>query len=107
MTLTAQTYSGEPAGMLILPFSDSGYAIAPNGTKVLNRDQIIAASGTVLGSIPEQFFQPALPPTWADDSAHLCEVYAPIGSAAEGTLIEFDDTGQAHAPSPRLGPPPR
>ena len=30
-----------------------------------------------------QFFEPALPPTWADNSAHLCEVDAPIGGRRE------------------------
>ncbi|HEY6470047.1 MAG TPA: hypothetical protein VI434_09780, partial [Candidatus Dormibacteraeota bacterium] len=35
-----------------------------------------------------------LPPTWADDSTHLCEVNAPIGGSA-ATLVEFDQTGNA------------
>jgi hypothetical protein len=95
VTLTARTYSGEPAGELVLPSSTSGYEIAPNGMRVLNGDQIVAVSGEILGTVPGQFFQPTLPPIWADDSTHLCEVSTPTGGAATGTFIEFDDTGHA------------
>jgi hypothetical protein len=63
--------------------------------RVLNGDQIVAVSGAVTGTVPGQFFQPALPPIWADDSTHLCEVSTPADGAAPGTLIEFDDTGHA------------
>jgi hypothetical protein len=95
VTLTARTYAGNPAGTLVLPSSPSGFEIAPNGMKVLNGNQIVAVSGAVLGSVPEQFFQATLPPMWADDSTHLCEVSTPTNGAATGTLIEFDDTGHA------------
>ncbi len=102
-TLTARTYAGDPAGVLVLPPSSSGFEIAPNGMRVLNGNQIIAVSGTVLGTLPEQYFQSALPPAWADDSAHLCEVSTPSGGAATGTLVEFDETGHARTVA-TLGP---
>ena len=67
VTLTARTYAGQIAGTLILPPSSSGFDVAPNGMRVLNGDQIIADSGEILGTVPAQFFEAALPPTWADD----------------------------------------
>ena len=66
VTLTARAYSGAPAGVLVLPPSSSGFAIAPNGMRVLNGDQIIAVSGTVLGTLPAQYFLTPLPPIWAE-----------------------------------------
>jgi len=103
VTLTARAYSGTPEGVLVLPPSDSGFAIAPNGMRVLNGDQIISVSGTILGTVPAQLFLSALPPTWADDSTHLCEVSAPIGGAATGKLVEIDEDGQARSVA-ALGP---
>ncbi len=103
VTLTARTYAGQIAGTLILPPSSSGFDVAPNGMRVLNGDQIIADSGEILGTVPAQFFEAALPPTWADDSAHLCEVDAPIGGPATATLVEFDETGHARVVA-TLGP---
>ena len=100
VTLTALTYSGAPAGELVLPPSNTGFDIAPNGTRVLNGDQIIAASGTVLGTVSGQFPQP---PIWADDSVHLCGVSEPVGDATTGTLVELDDNGHAHTVA-TLGP---
>jgi hypothetical protein len=103
VTLTARTYSGAPVGVLVLPPSSSGFEIAPNGTRVLNGDQIITVSGAVLGTVPEQLFQPALPPIWADDSAHLCEVSPSSGAPATEIFAEFDDTGDARIVA-TLGP---
>jgi len=71
--------------------------------RVLNGDQIISVSGTILGTVPAQLFLSALPPTWADDSTHLCEVSAPIGGAATGKLVEIDEDGQARSVA-ALGP---
>jgi hypothetical protein len=48
VTLAARTYSGRPAGTLVLPSSTSGFEIAPNGMRVLNGNQIVAVSGAVL-----------------------------------------------------------
>jgi hypothetical protein len=95
VTLTARGYSGDPAGVLVLPPSSSGFAIAPNGTRVLNGDQIIAVSGMVLGTLPAQYFLAPVPPIWADDSAHLCEISTRVGGAAAGTFVEFDEAGHA------------
>jgi hypothetical protein len=100
VTLMAQTYSGESAGTLVLPPSSSGYDIAPDGTKMLNGDQIIADSGAVLGTISGQFGQL---PIWADDSAHLCGVSASGGATAIGSVIEFDYSGRSRTVA-TLGP---
>lgn len=92
VTLAALSYSGTDAGELVIPPSPTGYDIAPDGTMVLDGDQIITVSGTVLGTISERFGQL---PIWADDSQHLCGVTTSGGPSANGTLVEFDTNGHA------------
>jgi hypothetical protein len=104
--LAARTYAGQPAGTLIVPPSDSGYDVAPDGSKVLDGGQIIADSGKLLATIPDTF--PQLP-IWADDSDHLCAVsdQNPLSDAGEtGMLLEFDMSGHARTIA-KLGPIPK
>jgi hypothetical protein len=96
--LTARTYAGQSAGSLVIPYSGHGFETAPDGSRVLDGQQIISARGSVIGSIVWTF--PTLP-TWADDSAHLCgATYSPGGQA---TLVELDMSGNARTVT-NLGP---
>jgi hypothetical protein len=96
--LAARTYAGRPAGSLVIPYSDNGFEIAPDGSRVLDTQQIISVRGSLLGSIA--WTVPTLP-MWADDSAHLCgATYNPGGQAA---LVEFDASGTARTVT-ELGP---
>ena len=86
----ARTYAGGPAGSLVIPTSDYGFTIAPDGSKVLDGTQIIGVRGSLIGDI---VWTSPTSPIWADDSAHLCgATYNPGGQA---TLVEFDVTGNA------------
>ena len=88
--LEARTYSGAPAGTLTIPYSDSGFEIAPDGSKVLDGDAIIAVDGRAIGRIAWTF---ATLPTWADDSQHLCGITYDPSSGGHATLVEFDMSG--------------
>jgi hypothetical protein len=93
VTFAVRRYSGQSAGVLVVPYNGgNGYEVAPNGAYVLDGDEIIAVDGKVLGTIAGNFGQL---PIWADDSMHLCGVSASGGAEATGTLLEFDETGQA------------
>jgi hypothetical protein len=92
--LSGRTYSGRPAGTLTIPPSDSGYDIAPDGSKVLDGNQIISVRGGAVATIAWTF---ATLPIWADDSAHLCgatPVAAPDNLVVP-TVLEFDMAGHA------------
>jgi hypothetical protein len=96
--LTARSYSGQSVGSLVIPYGDYGFEIAPNGSRVLDGQQIISVHGSVIGNIAWTF--PTLP-VWADDSAHLCgATYAPSG---QSSLVEFDESGDARTVR-NLGP---
>lgn len=86
--LYARTYAGKLAGTLVIPYFDMGYDVAPDGSKVLDGNQIISVNGSTIGHIAWTY--PTLP-VWADDSAHLCGVtYQPGGLAK---LVLFDMSG--------------
>jgi hypothetical protein len=86
----ARTYAGGSAGTLVIPTSDYGFTIAPDGSKVLDGMQIIGVRGSLIGGI---VWTSPTSPIWADDSAHLCgATYNPGGQA---NLVEFDMTGNA------------
>ena len=98
--LDARTYSGAPAGTLTIPYSDSGFEIAPDGSKVLDGDEIIGVNGRTIGRIAWTF---ATLPTWADDSQHLCGVTYDPSPAGHATLAEFDMLGTSRTVA-TLGP---
>jgi hypothetical protein len=101
--LAARTYAGESAGTLVIPPSDTGYDIAPDGSKVLDGDEVIDLQGQVVTEVSGSF--PQLP-IWSDDSNHLCGVtYQVTGSQATGTVVEFDMHGRARTVV-TLGPIP-
>lgn len=88
--LLARTYAGQPVGSLTLPYTDLGYEIAPDGSKVLDGEQIVRADGSMAGSISWTF---PTPPTWADDSVHLCGTTYKPSSGGLSTLVELDQSG--------------
>src|SRR5205823_1645675 len=94
LQLLARTYAGQPAGTLTIPFTDLGYAIAPDGSKVLDGEQIIAANGSTLGAIAWSI---ATLPTWADDSEHLCGATYEPSPGGMSMLIEFDQSGKSRS----------
>jgi hypothetical protein len=96
----ARTYSGASAGYLTIPNSDSGFEVAPDGSKVLDGDEIIAVSGGTLGRIA---WTSATLPTWADDSQHLCGVTYDPSVGGHATLVEFDVSGTSRTAA-TLGP---
>jgi hypothetical protein len=98
--LEARTYSGALAGSLTIPYSDSGFEIAPDGSKVLDGSEIIGVDGRTLGRIAWTF---ATLPTWADDSQHLCGVTYDQSSGGRATLVELDVSGTSRTIA-TLGP---
>jgi hypothetical protein len=92
LQLLARTYAGQPVGTLTIPYTDLGYEIAPDGSKVLDGEQIFSASGSTLGQI--SWTSPTLP-SWADDSAHLCGVTYEPSPSRMSTLVELDQSGNA------------
>jgi hypothetical protein len=86
--LYARTYAGKLAGTLVIPYFDMGYDVAPDGSKVLDGNEIISVNGSTIGHITWPY--PTLP-VWADDSAHLCGLtYQPGGQTK---LVIFDKSG--------------
>jgi hypothetical protein len=98
--LEARTYSGAPAGSLTIPYSDSGFEVAPDGSKVLDGDEIIGVNGRTIGRIAWTF---ATLPIWADDSLHLCGVTYDQSSGGHARLVEFDVSGTSRTVA-TLGP---
>ena len=98
--LQARTYSGAPAGSLTIPYSNSGFEVAPDGSKVLDGNEIIGVNARTIGRIAWTF---ATLPTWADDSEHLCGVTYDPSSGGHATLVEFDLSGASRTVA-TLGP---
>ncbi len=98
--LQARTYSGELAGSLTIPYSNSGFEVAPDGSKVLDGDEIIGVNARTIGRIT---WTSATLPTWADDSQHLCGVTYDPSSRGHATLVEFDMSGASRTVA-TLGP---
>ena len=88
--LEVRTYSGALAGSLTIPYSDSGFEVAPDGSKVLDGDEIIGVNARPIGRIDWTF---ATLPVWADDSQHLCGVTYDPSSGGHAALVEFDMSG--------------
>jgi hypothetical protein len=100
--LAALTYSGQSEGVLVVPYSGAGFEVAPDGSKVLDGDQIIGVHGTLTGSI---VWTSGELPIWGDDSAHLCGIANDLSPGGRTTLVEFDTTG-ARRTVRDLGPTP-
>jgi len=98
--LQARTYSGALAGSLTIPYSDSGFEVAPDGSKVLDGVEIIAVNASPIARIDWTF---ATLPVWADDSQHLCGVTYDPSSGGHATLVEFDMSGTSRTVA-TLGP---
>ena len=98
--LEAHTYSGALSGSLTIPYSDSGFEVAPDGSKVLDGDQIIGVNGRTIGRIA---WTSATLPTWADDSQHLCGVTYDPQSGGHARLVELDVSGTSRTVA-TLGP---
>jgi hypothetical protein len=98
--LEARTYSGAPAGSLTIPYSDAGFEVAPDGSKVLDGNDIIGVNGRTIGRIAWTF--PTLP-TWEGDSQHLCGVTYDPSSGGHDALVEFDMSGTSRSVA-TLGP---
>ena len=98
--LSALTYQGERAGTLTIPYSDSGFEIAPDGSKVLDGEQIFGVNGRTIGRIA---WTSPNPPVWADDSEHLCGITYDPSPGGQAQLVEFDATGTSRTVA-TLGP---
>jgi hypothetical protein len=98
--LEVRTYSGALAGSLTIPYSDSGFEVSPDGSKVLDGDEIIGVNARPIGRIA---WTVATLPTWADDSEHLCGVTYDPSSGGHTSLVEFDVSGTSRTVA-TLGP---
>jgi len=81
----------------VIPYFENGYVVAPDGSKVLDGNEIISVDGSTIGHIAWAFAIPM----WADDSDHLCgATYAPGGQAQ---LVIFNVSGASRTVA-QLGP---
>jgi hypothetical protein len=92
--LYARTYAGKLAGTLVIPYFDMGYDVAPDGSKVLDGNEIISVNGSTIGHITWPY--PTLP-VWADDSAHLCGVTYQPGGQAKLVIIDMSGASRTVA----------
>jgi hypothetical protein len=100
--LAALSYSGRSEGALVVPYSGAGFEIAPDGSKVLDGDQIIGVHGASFSSI---VWTGGNLPMWGDDSAHLCGIANDLSPGGRTTLVEFNTAG-ARRTVRDLGPTP-